>query len=205
MNEEIKKEFLPMVSGVSNQRDIDIIMSARKAVVSTISAMCHLELQEKPKIESSPVIQWQGKMRVLKPLDCVFVSVITYRHDALKLKKFECNGIVILYVPEDTAVTMLRSFGFVGIPEVEDILDGCGEFLNVMAGTLKTELIKRGYDDFNLSSPHTFGSQIDELFDFYGKEKFELTFTVEGSLFLQLDVGFNRLPGEENKSLEGRK
>ncbi len=201
MSDEIKNESPPAAAtgGVRNQTDIDIIMSARKAVVNTISAMCHIELQEKPRIESKPIIQWQGKMRVLKPLDCVFVSVITYKHSSLKLKQFEASGVVILYVPEDTALSMIRAFGFVGKPEYDDILDGCGEFLNVMAGTLKTELINRGYDDFSLSLPHTFGSQVDELFDFYGKDKFELTFSVEGETFLQLDIGFNRLPLDERK------
>ncbi len=200
MSEEIKNETPPVPEGgVKNQTEIDIIMSARRAVVHTINTMCHIELKEKPQIENKPTIQWQGKMRVLKPLDCVFVSVITYRHDSLKLKQFEVSGIVILYVTEDTALAMVKSFGFVGKPEYDDILDGCGEFLNVMAGNLKTELINRGYDDFTLSTPHTFGSQIDELFDFYGTNKFELKFSVEGETFLQLDIAFNRLPVDEKK------
>ena len=193
MSEENKPESAPPSTGVTNQRDIDILISARKAVQDTFSTMCHIDLTEKPTISTKPVIQWQGKMRVLKPLDCVFVSVITFRHDTVKLKHFEVSGIVILYVPEDTASAFVRAFGLSGTPEEDDIRDCCGEFLNVMAGSLKTELVKKGYDNFDLSTPHSFGAKVDELFDYYGNEKFELVFTIEGKLFLQLDVAFNRM------------
>ncbi|MEW5895069.1 MAG: chemotaxis protein CheX [Candidatus Omnitrophota bacterium] len=179
--------------GVRNQTDIDIIMCLRKAVTHTFSIMCHLDIAEKPRIELKPVVRWQGKMRIIKPIEAAFVSVITFKNPSRKLKKYEVNGIIILYIPGATVDIVLPAMGLGMSFDEDDIKDACGEFLNVVAGSFKTELVKNGYEEMEISTPVNFGCNVDELFDYYQDHKFEITFFKDGQQLFQVDVGLNEL------------
>lgn len=182
-----------LASGVRNQADIDLILCVRRAVERTLSTMCHISLVEKPTIELKPVVKWMGKMRVIKPLDCAFVSVITFRHGAAKRKIYEVNGFIVLYIPETTADELIKALGLSGTFDEDDIKDACGEFLNIMAGSFKLELVKVGYEELEISPPFNFGFKVDELFDYYQDYKFDLTFFKEGKTYLHVDIALDKI------------
>jgi len=191
--EELQPEGQNLQQGVRNQTDIEIIMCMRRAVMQTFSTMCHIDLKEKPKIKLKPVVRWQGKIRVIKPVDCSFCSVITFGHQRENKKKYEVDGIIVLYIPDSTSEVLLPAMGLRGNFDEDDIKDACGEFLNVMAGGFKAELVKNGYEEIEISTPFNFGLKVDELFDYYEDYEFEISFFREQKRFLQVDIGLDKI------------
>jgi|GEM_PF-637852 len=187
------KEKYGDINGPSNQTEIDIIMAAKKAVEKSVETMLKFTLNEKPLIERKPVIDWQGRMRVVKPADCAFVSIITLRRQKAQILHFSVHGFFTIYIPEDTADTILRGLGMTGPVTDDDIRDGCGEFLNIIAGLFKRFLVSMGYEELEISLPHNFGFHVDELIDFKEPFKFEIVFMHEGKKFLHVDIGTEKM------------
>jgi len=169
---------------VSGQLEIDLIMSMVKAVNKVSLQKFELSLKEKPKIEKKMVVQWQGKMKVLRPADCVYVSVMM-----IQRPKAKDNGIFVLYLPESIAEMLASSAHVKRSDGEEGVLKACGDFLIEIANYFKMYMLKLGYEDLNFSTPANFTSKVDQLFDFYQLTKFQITFFKDEEKFLEFDVG----------------
>ena len=181
------------VQGPSNQTEIDIIMAAKKAVEKAVETMIHIVLSEKPIIQRKQIIDWQGRMRVIKPVDCAYVAIITLRRQKAQVFHFSVHGFIIIYIPEDTAGIILKALGMTGPLAEEDIRDGCGEFLNIIAGLFKRYMVGMGYEELEISTPHSFSFHVDELVDYRDNSKFEIVFNHEEMKFLHVDVAVEQI------------
>lgn len=185
---------------LSTQLEIDTIMCIKRAVAVTFLKMCNLKLPP-PQIHKKPIIKWQGRMRLIKPLDTAFTSVITFRLSESKSNRYEVLGIAGLYVSEDVLSLLLQSLGLRGLTDEEDLKDGLGEFLNVICGAFKAELVKEGYPELNISTPYNFSRAIDELFDYYKDEKFEMLFPIppDNEMHFYLDLALTSVDKLQNR------
>jgi hypothetical protein len=178
----------PKEEEVSGQLEIDLIMSMVKAVNKTVLQKFEISFKEKPKIDKKTVVTWQGKMKIVKPSDCVFISVIV-----IQRPKVKDNGIFVLYLPESIAETIAVRFGAKRADGEVGLLKACGDFLIEVTNYFKEYMLKLGYEDLKFSSPMNFTSKVDQLFDFYQSTKFQVTFVHEGEKFLEFDVGIGPL------------
>jgi len=174
----------PKEEEVSGQLEIDLIMSMVKAVNKVSLQKFELSLKEKPKIEKKMVVQWQGKMKVLRPTDCVYISVMM-----IQRPKAKDNGIFVLYLPESIAEMIGISAHVTRGDGEEGLLKACGEFLIEIGNYFKAYMLKLGYEDLQFSPPVNFTSKVDQLFDFYQTTKFQITFFRDEEKFLEFDVG----------------
>jgi len=174
----------PKQEEVSGQLEIDLIMSMVKAVNKISLQKFEVSFKEKPKIDKKMVVQWQGKMKVLRPVDCVFVSVVL-----IQRPKAKDNGIFVLYLPESIGEMIAIAFGIKRADGEEGLLKACGDFLTEIANQFKANMLKLGYEDLQFSLPMNFTSRVDQLFDFYQATKFQITFLNDGEKFLEFDVG----------------
>jgi len=174
----------PKEEEVSGQLEIDLIMSMVKAVSKISLQKFEMTLKEKPKIDKKMVVQWQGKMKVLKPADCVYVSAML-----IQRQKVKDNGIFVLYLPESIAEMIAMSAHVKRSDGEEGLLKACGDFLVEIGYHFKAHMLKLGYEDLQFSAPVNFTSKVDQLFDFYQLTKFQITFFRDGEKFLEFDVG----------------
>ncbi len=178
----------PVEEPISGQLEIDLIMSARKAVEKVVKTKLEISLDGKPVIEQKPVVHWQGKMKILRPSDCVFVSAIV-----IDREKTEEKGIAVLFIPDTIAETIAGSMGVPRSEGIDGVMRGCGEFLNEVAERFKHYLDKLEYEEIKFSEPVNFSSQPSKLFEYDRSMKFELTFFKKEEKFVQLEVGIGPL------------
>ncbi|MDD3375074.1 MAG: hypothetical protein PHY73_05060 [Candidatus Omnitrophica bacterium] len=174
--------------GISGQLEIDLIMSARKAIERTAEKKINVKLVDKPKILQKPVVMWQNKMKVCRPTDCVYVSAIVIETGDPKNK-----GIAILFIPEEVAEFIATASGVPFSEGYDGVMRACGEFLNDVLERFKGYLQKLGYQELNFSQPQNFSSRVDQLFDYNRLSKFEMTFFRNKSKFVQLELGIGSL------------
>ena len=174
----------PKEEEVSGQLEIDLIMSMVKAVQKVVFQKFEENFKEKPKIDKKMVVQWQGKMKILKPSDCVYTSVIM-----IERPKAKDNGIIILYIPEMIAESIALACGAVRSEGLEGLLRGCGIFLSDVAGAFKTYMLKLGYEELRFSETTNFSSNVNQLFDYYQSTKFQITFMKDNEKFVEFEVG----------------
>ena len=174
--------------GISGQLEIDLIMSARKAIEKTAEKKINVKLVDKPKILQKSIVMWQNKMKVMRPADCVYVSAIVIETGDPKN-----NGIAILFIPEAVAEFIATASGVPFSEGYDGVMRACGEFLNEVLERFKKYLLKLEYEALNFSEPQNFSSRVDQLFDYRRPSKFEMTFFRKGEKFVQLELGIGRL------------
>lgn len=174
----------PKEEEVSGQLEIDLIMSMVKAVQKVVLQRFEENFKDKPKIEKKMVVQWQGKMKILKPADCVYTSVIL-----IERPKIKDNGIIILYIPEMIAESIALACGAVRSEGLEGLLRGCGVFLGDVATAFKNYMLKLGYEELRFSETINFSSNVNQLFDYYQSTKFQITFIKDSEKFVEFEVG----------------
>ena len=179
-----KKEEEP----ISGQLEIDLIISVRKAIDKTVAKMFEIKLEEKPKIEQHPTIQWEGKFKVSKPSDCVFCSTIT-----IERENHDDNGIVVLFIPESIAEIIAGGLGISLKQGEEGVMKGCGQFLEAVVEYFTKHLVKLGYEELKFSEPYNFSHKVDQLFDYHRSKKYVLTFSHKGEKFVQVEMGIGPL------------
>jgi hypothetical protein len=181
------------VKGPSNQTEIDFIMAVKKAVERATETSVHITLSEKPIISRKPIVVWQGRMRIVNPTDCAFVSLVSLRHAQGKKENLAITGFIVIYIPEDTATMLGRVLGKTGLSLEDDILYGCGEYLNNIAELFKGYLKALLYEELVVGVPHNFGAHVDELVDYHEPTKFEVVFNHDEMKFLHVDIGIEKI------------
>lgn len=174
----------PKEEEVSGQLEIDLIMSMVKAVQKVVLQKFEENFKEKPKIEKKMVVQWQGKMKITRPADCVYTSVIL-----IERPKAKDNGIIILYIPEMIAESVALACGAMRSEGMEGLLRGCGVFLSDVASMFQSYMNKLGYEELKFSQTTNFASNPNQLFDYYQSTKFQITFIKDDEKFVEFDVG----------------
>jgi len=169
---------------ISDQLEIDLIMSVRRAVDKTASRMLEIKLEEKPKIDQHATVQWQGKTKISRPSDCSYISgVVIPREDQID------NGLVVFYIPESIGELISGALG--GGHKEEGINESCAKFLKETVEYFKNHLVKLGYEELKIPEPLTLGK--DALVDYSRSSKYQLIFYYKGEKFIQVDLGIGPL------------
>ncbi|MDP8266768.1 MAG: hypothetical protein P9M07_07495 [Candidatus Aceula meridiana] len=169
---------------ISDQLEIDLIMSVCRAVDKTTLKMLEIKLEEKPKVDQHATVQWQGKTKISRPSDCRYVSGVV-----IPREEQNDNGMVIFYIPDSIAELISGALG-AGHKE-EAINQSCAEFLKGTVEYFKNHLVKLGYEELKVSEPLTLGK--DSLIDYHRSSKYQLIFYRKGEKFVQIDLGIGPL------------
>ena len=170
-------------------KDNDVLKCLKHAVYKTFFIMCKYSIEDKPTVEKKPIIQWMQRYNVVKPIEYLYISVITFKA-GVQSTLYNVNGIIAVYYPEDVADFIFKYIN-VKSEGVEDIVDACGEFCNVIAGTLRNELVETGYNEIGISVPTSFYGDVNELFEYRGTEQLEVVYRKESEPFLMVDVAID--------------
>ncbi len=194
MDSSLDSQQSPDIIQSLTQPELDSIMCLRRSVENTLSKMCNFHLTEKPRIERRAVIRWQNQMRILKPPEYHFVAVIGFRHSNVNIEKYEVHGITIMYLTENTVEMLLKALQItVDMNDPDDVLDGCGEFLNIIAGSFKSELVSAGYEELDMSVPAAYMGQVAELYNYRKSEVFRIIFPFESQPFIEIELGLDSI------------
>lgn len=172
---------------VSGQLEIDLILSAQKAIYKSALKILEIKLEDKPKIAQHPCVQWQGKLKVLRPSGCTHIAgVIIQRPDPID------NGMILLFASESIAELIAGSLGIRAGADGQGLFQACEKFSKQVIEFFRESLQKLGYEDLNIPEPESF-VQKDFLVDYFRSTKYSLTFTHKEERFLHLDLGVGPL------------
>lgn len=158
----------------------DVVGCLKRSIKKTFSVMARTTVPGEATVIKKKVIQWMGRFNVIKPHGYLFTSVMRYRY-GVKKNLLDINGIMVIFYPENVAEIVVKMLQLEKKPTEDDILDACGEFCNVVSGTFKVELAKMGYNELDLGLPVSFVGEVDELFEYRGKDEIEVTYFDENN------------------------
>ena len=169
-----------------NEQDKDLVRCLKRSIYKTFFIMCKHSIEGEPTVEKKPIIQWMQRYNVLKPVEYLYASIITFRYGQKK-SVYSVDGITVVYFPEDVADFIFKYIN-IASDGVDDMIDACGEFCNIIAGGFKVELAEAGYEELDISVPVTFYGDVNELFEYRGDTQLEVVYRKEGELFLMVDL-----------------
>jgi hypothetical protein len=190
----VMSESSPAQQGQDFSADEKFVMKCVKhGIESTFNQMCHFKFEDKPRVVKATHIKWQGKTRIIKPFEYSYVSVMTFRYESGKRARYEINGLITMFVTEWAADMLISALGLRGRLDESDIMDGCGEFLNVMAGIIREQFEKEGLEHLSVQGPNNYLAHVDELYEYYHDDKLEITYFKEEEPFVQVDISLDSI------------
>lgn len=160
-----------------------------------------LKFSSEPLIEKKPIIQFMQRMRVEameKFNQTTFFSVVHFYKDVAGLQANDPVGFLIAYIERTYVPEMLRllKYPYIDYDDDDEVLDGTGAIVNLIAGQFKKELIRLGYVDLEMSHfksfINTFVNGIE--YPLSQTEKYEISFDIEGTKRLVLEMVMSPLP-----------
>lgn len=158
----------------------DVVVCLKRSIKKTFSVMAKTSAPGEGVVAKKKVIQWMGRFNVIKPHGYLYTSVMRYRYGPKK-NLLDVNGIMVIFYPENVAEVVVKMLQLERKATEDDILDACGEFCNVVSGTFKVELAKMGYNELEIGIPVSFIDEVDELFEYRGKDEIEITYYDENN------------------------
>lgn len=159
---------------------IDICTSTIRAVNRTLISMTEVRLTQMPEVSRQDVVT----LRIMAT-EGTFVALVMFQQP---FGTRNIKGGMLVYIPKRNVKDL---FGNLGIDEHSDgseIMDACGEFCNVMAGSFKTEIVNSGYSDVSLSLPEKYADHVNELIRVDVTCKYKLAFSHKGRDLLSVEV-----------------
>jgi hypothetical protein len=154
-----------------------------------------LTFSNEPVLEKKQIAQFDGSMRVdaMEKFNATTVfSVIQFAADQAGLGREQYLMTLIVYLEQKFLPEFLRlmKYSYIDSDEDSEVKDGCGTFVNLIAGQYKKELANLGYKDFMISA---FQSHINTTPEGVRipqgvMEKYALSFEVEGARRLVVEL-----------------
>lgn len=148
-----------------------------------------------PRLERKPITRFFHTMRVdaMEKFNSATVfSALQFAANESQLQKQEYKLTLIVYLEEDFLPDFMRllQYPYIDFDNEEEIRDGCGTLVNLIAGQYKREMAALGYKDLMMSP---FESYINTAPDGVVipknvTEKFELSFDVEETKRLVVEL-----------------
>lgn len=148
-----------------------------------------------PKLEKRLVTQFVQRMRVdaMEKFNTTTVfSVIQFAANAQDLERQAYLITLVIYLEQKFLPEFLRllQYPYIDSDDEEEVKDGCGTLVNLIAGQYKKEMAVLGYKDVMMSH---FESYINTNADGIGippgsMEKYEIAFEVEGTKRLVVEM-----------------
>ena len=148
-----------------------------------------------PQLEKKTVTQFVHRMRVdaMEKFNSTTVfSAIQFAANEEGLEKKEYVIALVVYLEQKFLPEFLRllQYPYIDSDDEQEVKDGCGTLVNLIAGQYKREMAVLGYKDVTMS---IFESYINTVADGVGipngaTEKYEVSFDVEGTKRLVVEV-----------------
>ncbi|MBF0619169.1 MAG: chemotaxis protein CheX [Candidatus Omnitrophica bacterium] len=170
-------------------------------VEETFGRLLKVKFTSEPVAVQREIVEYNSRMRVF-PMEKfngpVYVSVINFYLSTPDLNAGKAIGTFVFFVKEDVADKLLKAFGVrLGESDNEDLLmDNCGEFCNILAGSIKNELANLGYVDLTLSAPSKYKSSIPEgvQFDYNLYQKQDISFSFWNQKCIAIEACMGQVP-----------
>lgn len=159
---------------------IDICTSTLRSVNNTLSTMSQIDVTEMPLVQRQEI----SALVVMAPSD-TFTSVVLFSQEH---KNEVVKGGVILYIAKSNVEALFGSLGVTGNSPLTEITDISGEFCNVIAGGFKTEIVRLGYDEVQLSTPKNYSGSVSDSVDMSVTCKYRMSFASQNHGLLTIDV-----------------
>lgn len=170
----------------------DPLVPVTKLLESVEEVLIHpsgLSYSQEPEFSKKEIIEYEGRWRTFGPEkfnDSCYLSSVSFFQTKKDFDKGHPVGTVIFYVKLEHALELFKILNLVVDDSddgaEDDLVDCCGEVINIISGKVKSSLVAEGYQDLILSSPITRQNNISEGVLFNTKERnyFELTFFLWG-------------------------
>src|SRR3990172_6447999 len=140
---------------------------------------CHLTFSKEPEYVEREIIEYNSRMRIFgleKFNGPCYIAVVNFYLNKREYEAKNVQGVMVLYILEEIIEKLMKALNFEGVgsneEDVESILNGCGEFCNMIAGQFKNALPALGYSDLVISAPSKYVNDIPDGVEFhYGEYK----------------------------------
>ena len=198
MREIIQQESarLNLRAYVNDSESIFTLALALTAAVKKIFyEKSEMTFSNEPTLEKKPVILYFNEMRIdgMEKFNSTTVfSVIDFAATEEGLEKLQFLITIVVYLEKNFLPEFLRllQYPYIDSDDEEEVKDGCGTFVNLIAGQYKKEMASMGYKDVLMS---TFDSYINTAVDGVhipkgATEKYEINFEIDGTKRLAVEM-----------------
>lgn len=165
------------------------------AVKKVFFEKSELKFSAEPEIEKKPIIQFVQRMRVEameKFNQTTFFSVVHFYKDQVSMQANEPAGFVIAYIERTFVPEMLRllKYPYIDYDDDNEVLDGTGAIINLIAGQFKKELIRLGYLDLEMSHFKSYINSVPNGVEYPRDQgdKYEIAFQIEDKKRLVVEM-----------------
>ena len=127
-----------------------------------------------------------------------FCSFIHFYKDAAALQANEFAGFLLVYIERIFVPEMLRilKYPYIDYDNDDEVLDGTGAIVNLIAGQFKKELARLGYADLEMSHFKSYVNTIANGVDYPHDqvEKYEISFDIDDKKRLVAEMVMSPLP-----------
>ncbi len=127
-----------------------------KTVEDIFMERANISLPHRPEIEKKNIIEYNGRMRVdgmEKFNDPTFISTVNYYLNQKDMESHKALGALVIYVEQTFIVQLLKllKYPLANDEDEEEMKDCCGTLCNIIAGRFKSEIVKLGLVELEMS------------------------------------------------------
>lgn len=161
-----------------------------------------VKFSKPPVKERVNIVEYQGKMRAdgMEKFnnEPTYVSAVNYYLNAQDMTKRKAIGVLIIYVEQKYMPRIMKLLQY---PQVDDenenaLLDSCGTLANILAGRFKSEIVKAGYPELEMSAFATFRNSAVPGVDFCFSEydAYTVNYIIENEKRMVMEMSMGTLP-----------
>ena len=159
------------------------------------------KFSSEPIVEKKLIIQFMQRMRIdamEKFNQTTFFSVVHFYKDTAALEKNTPVGVLIVYIERKFVPEMLRllKYPYIDYDNDNEVMDGAGSIVNLIAGQFKKELARLGYADLEISPFKSYVNTVADGVDYPRDQthKYEISFDIDDKKRLAVEMVMSALP-----------
>jgi len=162
----------------------------------------NIAFSSRPVLEKQEIIEYEGRMRVdgMDKFDNepTYVSAINYYINSKAMEKHDAVGAVVVYVKQEYLAGIMKKLQYPPFDDDSDdeLRDSCGTLCNIIAGRVKSEFVKAGYIELEMSHFINFRNSAFDGVEFCSSEydKYEAMFELDGKKKLVVELSLGIIP-----------
>ena len=160
-----------------------------------------VHFSQDPVLQKKLIIEYGGLMRadgMEKYNEPTFISYINYYLNTKEMEKNKAIGAIVVYIEQSYVTTLLKllRYPLADDEDLDALADCCGTLCNIIAGAFKTEISNAGYIEPEMSHFTSYRNRavVGVPFHFDEREKIELSFFIQNTKRLMIDMTMGILP-----------
>ena len=171
-------------------------------VVGLFMERGEIQFSKAPVLEKKSVLEYEGRMRVdgmdKFSNEATYISAINYYASKADMEKHSALGVIVVYVKQTYLANLMKSLKYPPIDDDNDdeLRDSCGTLCNLIAGRFKSEMVKAGYVELEMSSFTNFRNSSFGGVEFSSGEfdKYEISFFIANEKRLAIEMSMGPVP-----------